>query len=42
MVFTHCLIPRLSLVASLVPNDFRTNRLYDEECDLVLKGCQVR
>jgi hypothetical protein len=41
LLFERNLLPRLNPMATLVSNDFRTERLYTEEVDLVLKQHQV-
>lgn len=42
LLFERNLLPRLNPMAALVSNDFRTERLYTEEVDLLLKQHQVR
>jgi hypothetical protein len=41
LLFERNLLPRLNPMAALVSNDFRTERLYTEEVDLLLKQHQV-
>lgn len=41
LMFERNLLPRLSPMALLVSNDFRTERLYTEEVDMLLKQHQV-
>eukprot|EP00882_Tetradesmus_deserticola_P027637 GHRQ01030680.1.p1 GENE.GHRQ01030680.1~~GHRQ01030680.1.p1 ORF type:complete len:107 (-),score=48.27 GHRQ01030680.1:584-904(-) len=41
LLFERNLLPRLNPMASLVSNDFRTERLYTEEVDMLLKQHQV-
>lgn len=42
LLFERNLLPRLPPMAMLVSNDFRTERLYTEEIDMLLKQHQVR
>jgi hypothetical protein len=41
LLFERNLLPRLNPMAALVSNDFRTERLYTEEVDMLLKQHQV-
>jgi hypothetical protein len=41
LLFERNLLPRLNPMAAQVSNDFRTERLYTEEVDLLLKQHQV-
>jgi len=42
LLFERNLIPRLPAMATLVSNDFRTQRLYTEEVDMLFKQHQAR
>lgn len=42
MLFERCLLPKLPPPALQVSNDFRTERLYNEEVDVLFKKHQVR
>lgn len=42
LLFERNLLPRMPPMALLVSNNFRTERLYTEEVDLLLKQHQVR